>query len=153
MAMQVKQGLVGDKELLRVLDDMKAAGGRKVMRPAIQAGLTIIARAVRKGAPGTRLKRMVGTEVRTTYKKNVIGYVGIKEHGSDKIKIKGEEKDFAVVANFLEFGTPHIKARAFVRGARAAKGAAAMAAVRAKASERIDVEWAKANARHKTIWK
>jgi len=148
--------LEGDKALMKVFRDMKGPVGRRVMRSSLQSGLTIIAREARKRAPGNneyRFRDMIGTKVKTTSKRNVLGYVYVKEHGADTVTVEGREVDLAVAANFVEFGTPTAKAHSFIRAARAAKGGQALAAVKAKASVRIDVEWKKAHARHRAIWK
>lgn len=148
--------LIGDAETLALLDAMKGPVANRVMRRAIDRGLTVIAKEARKLAPGSehhRLRRMIGTEVKTTNKKNILGYVHVEDHPSDTIQLQGRQVNFSAVGAMLEFGTPHIAARSFIRAARDAKGTEALAVVRAVAEERIEAEWEKASKRGKSAWK
>lgn len=149
--------LVGDEETLAVLRDMKGSAERAVMRSAIGAGLTPIRKEAQKRAPADEKHRIKKHLKKRTYtskgrKKEIIGLVYVAD-SEETTMFKKRKVPWTVVANFLEFGTSTIPAKAFLRGARESKKASAMAIVRAKAEERIEAEWAKANAKHKTVFR
>ncbi len=71
--------LKGDKALIRTLDRMKASAARRVIRPAVNAGLTPLNKAAKRTVPVDKklLKRSLGKKVKLYGRTGVIfGAVG-----------------------------------------------------------------------------
>jgi len=144
--------LEGDKEMLETLAEMKDTVGRRVMRSAVNVGLTPIRKEAKRRAPGTRISQLITKRTKTTSKGKVVGYVRV-EDSDDKIMVEGRKVTFSVAANFLEFGTPYIRARKFMRGARQSKASEATNRMKEKAEERIDKEWLKETKKGREVFK
>ena len=136
--------LVGDEKLRRGLKALRGAAQRKIMRPAINAGLTPILQQARADAPGNTIPRLLKKRVKNGKRGNVIGQVYVKE-SPRKVRFRGREIGFEFVASVLEFGSPRqgIRARRYLRGARDKRGQEALQALTQKAEERLKLEWEK----------
>ncbi len=144
--------LVGDKALRRKLEGLSKSGARKVMRPAIRAGLTPIMKKAKSNAPGKYIRTLIKKKVKTS-KGQVVGYVEVRGGEDRPVMYQGSLVPFAMVVNVLEFGSAKlgISPRMFMRRARETESAQALRNVTKKANERLDIEWAKADRKGKLL--
>lgn len=72
--------MVGDKELVKVLDLLKLSSVKKIMRPAISQALTIANREAKSLAPKRtgQLRRAIGKRIKTK-KQAVIGWLTVRQ--------------------------------------------------------------------------
>jgi len=148
--------IAGDKILAKKLKKLADTSARKVMRPAINAGLTPIRKRAIELAKANFKSDTIAKEIGKSAKKSrrgsgVVGKVFIKKQPNRTIKIKGKQVPFEVVANILEFGRKDgsLQARSFMRRAREEMGGQAIIKVREKALERLEIEWEKGKIRLK----
>ena len=137
--------IVGDAELRAVLRELRGSTVRRVMMPAVRAGLSPINKAAKRLCPSKRIRRLIGTRAAKAKRgSGVVGRVEVREaakHGiADTVKVDGRTVGFEVVGNFLEFGTRHMPARSFLRPAVEMTRPEALARVTEKARERLEVE-------------
>ena len=140
--------LVGDNSLIKAFEHMRLSSVRKIMRPAVSAGLTVInreAKSLVKVRTG-QLKKAIGKKIRTR-KSAVVGYIHVRE-GYAHI-VDGITEDPRRYAWYLEFEQGG--KNSFMRKARTTKKVQANKALRAKARERLDIEAARAAARGRTL--
>jgi HK97 gp10 family phage protein len=142
--------IIGDKELRKSLQRMGSRSISAIMRPAIRAGLEPIYQQARANTPWPSIRKMIKRKVRIT-KRTVHGVVQIGDANKSRlgqrvVKYKGRLIDFSFVAWVLEFGSrkQHIRARAFMRNARAQRGEEAMRIVQEEAERRVMAEWGRA---------
>lgn len=145
--------LEGDEALSRQLNKVAAVTQRRVMRPALLAGLKILRAEARRNAPGSYLQKLIKSRVRTGKRGNVIGQIYVDAGYDRPVMWDGQLKPFAFVANVLEFGSSkrNIRPIAYMRGARDSKGPQALADVARVAGDRLTAEWRKASMSGKTI--
>ena len=147
--------LLGDKGLMAAMEHMKLSSARKIMRPAINRGLSIVNREAKNRAPvkSGQIKRALGKKLgRTKGKDRVSGRVYVRSGYA--IEINGKPHDPAKIAHLVEFGhggpkpaPPH----PFLRPALASTQTRVKVEVTNKAKERLTAEAAKARAKGKTL--
>jgi len=138
--------MTGDDALIRVLMELSRATQRKIMRPAIGAGLRVLRTEARRRAPTRSIARLIKSKVHVGgrgKRSRLIGQVFVDDDPNRTVMWEGQEFNFSLAAKVLEFGSynQNIRARDYMRGARDAKGPQALAAVRVKALERIVALW------------
>jgi HK97 gp10 family phage protein len=137
---------IGDKELIKAMGDVKANIMRRVMRPAINFGLTPITKAakanveVESGLTKKAIKKKVG-------KRGAWGkvYIDPKIEG----EYNGKKRKPANTAHLLEFGTEHSEAKPFMRPAVESKRTESLARIGSKAKENLAKLAAKVKSRKK----
>jgi len=141
----------GDKDLAKALKKISDVSARKVMRSAIGFGMTPIRREARRLAPNS-IARLIHKRARAKGT-TVNGMIYVKEHESRTVKLDGRDVDFAVVANFLEFGSAsqNIKPIAFMRRARETKKTEAIERVKKRARVMLEREWQKADKKGRVL--
>jgi HK97 gp10 family phage protein len=155
-----KAQIIGDRGLIRALEHMKQSSARKIMRPAINRGLTLVNKEAKRRAPKGahgQLKRAIGKKMtRTKGKDRVSGMVYVR--WGFEIKKKGSKKgrmhNPAKIAHLVEFGHggPHpAPPHPFLRPALSAKQSQVKTEVTSKARERLAKEAAKARAKGKSL--
>jgi ABC-type antimicrobial peptide transport system permease subunit len=139
--------LVGDKKLARELGILAGKSLKKIMKPAINAGLNPIKKRAEQLAKGNFKSKTIAKQVKKSAKVSkdktgIVGQVFIKHQPERTIKIEGREAPFEVVANILEFGSAemNIPARSYMRRGREEKRAEAIRTTTAKAKERLRIE-------------
>ena len=139
--------LVGDKALQAKLRELRKAAQNRIMRPAINAGLTPILTQARATAPSTEIRKLLKKRVAKGRGGSVIGMVRVTE-STRMVEYQGRQVPFDLVAMVLEFGSDkmNIRARRYLRDARDQQGQAALRIVAQKAEERLDIEWKKRTA-------
>jgi HK97 gp10 family phage protein len=114
--------LLGDKALARKLQRMAEASYRRVMRPAIRAGLAPMVRAIRPLAPQDTGLLAVAISPKMS-RRAASGRVWVDP--AMYVEIDGRTRRASKYAHLVEFGTRHLAARPFMRpGAAAARGPA-----------------------------
>ena len=126
--------VVGDKELIKATRNIKANILRRVLRPAINFGMTPITKAAKANAPKESglLKKSIKKKVG---KRGAWGkvYVDPKVEGV----VNGRKRKPAKYAHLLEFGTEDAPPRPFMRPARDNNRAEVLARVASKAKENL----------------
>ena len=149
--------ITGDKELIRALDKLKNASVRKIMRPAINAGLTVIAKEARRLTRHMSFKTRI---VKKVYKPKkgggLVGMVYVSTTNQRFVSWKkvGRPKiDFGFVLSVHEFGSikNNSRPRPVMTQARENVKGQTLIAVRIKAKERLKIEIAKAKAKGKVL--
>jgi len=143
--------VIGDKELIKELKKLNASVQRKVMRPAINFGLTPIRQETARRAPrdtgllSKSIKKKVGkrgawgkvyVDSQTKYQVETAGNTVNKRVGA-----KSDEKGIqnpAKYAHLVEFGTKHSRSKPFMRPAMESKKGIAYSRIARKAKERIN---------------
>jgi hypothetical protein len=145
---KVSVELIGDKELQKQIKNMGEKAGKRVMKSAIGAGLTILRKEAKAKAPSESIGKLIAKKAWITRRGKVNGHIYIKEDGSRTIMLDGRQVDFSAVASILEFGSMSrgIRARRFMRNARESAGDRAVQKVIQQANKAIEREWNKGRA-------
>lgn len=138
--------LKGSKQLQRKLDELKLSAQRRVMRPAIRAGCSVVNKAAKQAAPSESgaLKRAMGVKVVTRKRVgDVIGMVGVRvgekywrEHGGE---IRKPEK-YAHLVEYGHGGPAPAPAHPFLRAAFDANKGTALRVIADKAAVGLQKE-------------
>ena len=128
----------GDTELLRTFEGLTGSLQRQVIRPAVQAGATVLAKEIRRRAPvgPTRnLKRSVSSRAWTLPAKGIIG------------RVVGPAYPRGAHGHLVEFGhamvthagatVGQVRPRPFMRPAMDASRGRVLVAIQQKARQRI----------------
>lgn len=155
--------VLGEKELLKALDEFSASSQRRIARPAVRAASTPVMKAVRNNAPRKtedrtgQLRKSIGRRMKS-YKNSgmVIAFVGPRSRMEITDK-HGRKVNPTKYAHLYEFGTaphsvggrfhPGAKPHPFVRDAWARTEGTAMQTMKAKIREQIPKEAARIRAK------
>ena len=133
------------------MSHMNDASVRRIMRPAIRSGLSVVNRAAKRLVPKRhgRLKKAIGVKVGKSSANGVSGrvYVRAGYEGTEN----GRQVDPRKYAHLVEFGTRNKKATPFMRKAMGDSQAATRQAITQKARQRLRAEVAKARSKGKTL--
>ena len=139
--------LLGDKNLARVIGELKDGMQRRIMTPAIRAALMPVKQAAKSNAPHRELRRLIKTRTGRSRSGGIFGKVFVGAHPSRTIKWGGPnargkngEVNFAVVGAFYEFGTPNMSPTFWMRGTMRSNRSTAMSIMKIKARERLNAE-------------
>jgi len=122
--------LVGEKRLQRKIERLKGSAQRRIMRPAVSAGLTVVNRAAKRTAPRETglLAKAIGKKVKIT-RSSVWGAVGPRLGFEDE-----DGRDPAKYGHLAE------KLHGFLKAALHSSRRNALSAVTRKAKERLKRE-------------
>lgn len=140
-----KWALDGDKALMRKLAALaKPSSVRRVMRPSIRAGCSIVNKAAKARAPKRTgaLKKSIGVKIKSMRNGTIWGGVGPRL-GYEVTMPDGSIHDPAMVGHMVELGHggPNpAPAHPFLRPALDANRAIAIAKIATKARERLRKE-------------
>jgi len=149
--------MTGDKELIRALDQLRGASVRKIMRPAISVGLTIIKKEAQRLTKHMSFKTRIAKRIYKPKKGGgLVGMVYVKttdERFVSWAKAGRPKIDFGFVLSVHEFGSikTNQAPKPVVTQARQNTKGQVLIAVRAKAKQRLLIEIAKAKARGKFL--
>ena len=128
--------MVGDKQLEKRLRRMGAKAAKKVMRPAISAGLTPVAAAARKNAKQIKRTGLLAKSIRKkTGRSGAYGKVFV----NPKIEavVNGKKVRPAAYAHLVEFGTSHSAPKPLLRAALGERAKQALGKIKTKTWERL----------------
>jgi HK97 gp10 family phage protein len=107
--------VIGDKELLREFDKLEDKFKRRLLRPAINVGLTPVVNAVKKNVPVDDgfLREEIKKHVS---KRGAWGRVYV--NSATYTGVDGKRKNPAKYAHLVEFGTKHKAPHSFMRAGK-----------------------------------
>lgn len=135
--------LIGDKKLIKKLKALSAATAKKVVRPAIEKAVKVVAKEAKRLAPEQTklLKKSIGQRVKT-YKHSgaIVGIIGPRTGFKKEVIVdgKGEVRNPTKYAHLVELGTSKRAAQPFLRPALENKRSAALAILRSDIAKNID---------------
>ncbi len=113
--------LIGDKRLTRTLRRLPGKLQRKILRPALRAAASPIAKAAKRKAPkrSGQLKRSIGVRVVPQRLHRISGglVVDVGPRPGFTTIINGQRHDPQKIAHLVEGGTENTKAQPFLRPA------------------------------------
>ena len=124
-AASVSIRLIGDKRLTRTLKRLPGKLQRKILRPALRAAASPIAKSMKRKAPkrsipgGGQLKKSIGIRVVPQRKHRIPGglVVDVGPRTGFKATVAGQEHDPQKIAHLVERGTENTRAQPFERPA------------------------------------
>jgi len=166
MALEQTIELSGEVKLMAQLDALIDSAARRVMKPAINKGLTPVNKDAKKRAKmlfkSTYISKMIGKKIYVSKKGKsrgaVIGMIFVrdtKKKNKRQIKVNGRMVDFSVAAMIQEFGRKDgsLQPHPFMRPAMIAKKAEALAIIKKEVPINLKKVIAKAKAKGKVIKK
>lgn len=144
--------LVGDQALASAFLHMRDSSVNRIMRPAINKGLTIAKREAKSLVPrrSGALRKAIASKSKTNKRKGAVyGMLFVRRDRA--IEYEGKTHDPAKIAHLVEFGTRHTKPRPFLRRALGNKRPHIQAVITNTAREKMNKEAAKARAKGKRL--
>jgi len=121
--------ITGMDEVFKKLKKIDRDFNRKVVKPAINAGLEPIKQRAKQNCRHESLRKLISKKAFISKRdKQTKGKVYLKPEKERKIKLDGKEAGFEVVGNIMEFGSQkrNIRPQPFmIPAGQSAKGAAA----------------------------